>query len=346
MIGSLRAIEAKDIDAVSAFLLKVHQLDAAPNFEPRALNWKYLYPRSEWTGSRGFVLERDRRIIAYGGVLPAVLQLPNGEVCKSCTLIDWAADRTVPAAGVALMNKVLEKAGTMFIIGGTPTARKLLPKIGFRSAGEVTAYARWVRPLREFWIRPKTSRSILRLAHSVAHSIHSKSTSVKDWDSVRVNQFEQSLQILLNRQSASMTFRQRSVETLNYMLKCPALEMSGFLLRRKQAVVGYFILGKMEWEGRLVDILVDSADPQAWELAYATATHAIVNEPKVCRIFAWATAPPLREALLKNGFWLQDKKPIVVRDPRNLLVDALPFDLQLMDGEAAFLVAPGRPRVQ
>jgi hypothetical protein len=336
MIGVLRAIEAKDLGPVATFLLKVHGLDAASNFDTRVLNWKYLSPRSEWTGSRGFVLEKDGRIIAYGGVLPTVFRLPNGDVCKSVTLIDWAAERSVPGAGVALMSKVLQKAGTIFIIGGTPAARKVLPQIGFRGAGDVTAYARWVRPWKEFWIRRKTPRSALRLAHAVAHSICSKGTFVKDWDSELVNKFDGSLQTLLDRRPGSMTFCQRSVESLNYMLKCPAVEMKGFLLRRKQSVMGYFILGKTGWEGRLVDILVDSDDPQAWELACATATHTITNEPEVCRIFAWATAPPLREGLIKSGFWLQDKKPVMVRDPRNALLGAA-LDLQLFDGEGAFL---------
>ena len=231
-------------------------------------------------GSRGFVLEKDGRIIAYGGVLPAVLCLPNGETCKSVTLIDWAAERSVPAAGVILMSKVLAMAGTIFIIGGTPAARKILPKIGFCRAGEIPAYARWARPWREFCMRPKTSRSALRLGHAMAHSVRSKRISVNDWDSVLVDEFDRSLQTLLDRRRTSMTFCQRTVENLNYMLKCPTVEMKAFLLRRKQSVVGYFILGKTKWEGRLVDILVDSAEARDWKVACEIAIQAIIKNLK------------------------------------------------------------------
>jgi hypothetical protein len=121
------------------------------------------------------------------------------------------------------------------------------------------------------------------------------------------------------------------------MLRCPAVEMKGFLLRRNQSVVGYFLLARTGWEGRLLDIFVSSDNPQDWRCAAATATHAIADEPEVCRIFAWAVAPRLRNALVQNGFWQQDEVSIAVRDPRNLLEGAFPASLQMFDGESAYL---------
>jgi hypothetical protein len=336
-MGPLRAIETEDLDDVAKFLFRVHKAaGAAPFVDTRMLEWKYLSPRSDWKGSRGFLLEKDGHIVAYGGLVPALFRLPSGDAVESAAVVDWAAERSVPGAGVILIRKLLDKVSTIFVVAGTPPARQVLPKIGFRHAGVALAYARWVRPWREFQVRPKTFRSVLRLSHGLAHSVRPRRTFVKDWDSIPVNNFDSSLQTLLNKRSSSLTFCQRTVENLNYMLQCPAIKMKGFLLRRKESVVGYFILGQIGWEGRIVDIFVDSELPQDQKAAYATATGAAMCEPDVCRIFAWA-APPLSGALVQNGFWLQDEKPVMICDPRNLLTEAFPIDLQLFEGDNAYL---------
>jgi hypothetical protein len=265
-----------------------------------------------------------------------MFRLPSGDAVESAAVTDWAAERSVPGAGVMLMRKLLDKVSPIFVVAGTPPARQVLPKIGFRHAGVALAYTRWVRPWREFQVRPKTFRSILRLSHGLVHSVRPRHTVVQDWDSIPVNNFDSSLGALLNRRSSSLTFCQRTVENLNYMLQCPAVKMKGFLLRRKESLVGYFILGKTGWEGRIVDIFVDSDQPQDRKAAYATATRTAMCEPGVCRIFAWA-APPFRGALVQNGFWLQDEKPVMICDPKNLLAGAFPIDIQLFEGDNAYL---------
>lgn len=336
MIGALRAIEARDLEDVSEFLIRVRASDADASFAaPRMLEWKYLRPRSEWADSRGFVLEKDGRIVAFGGVIPAELCLSGGGVVKTGTIIDWAADRSVPGVGVIVLTKVLNKTGTMFILGGTQAARDVLPKIGFRSVDGVPAFARWVRPWKEFRTRPKTSRSALRLLHGLSHWRSRR--VVKDWDSVPVKEFSPSLEPLLNRRWNSETFCRRTVENLNYMLQCPAVEMQGFLLRRNKTVVGYFVVAKTGWEARLLDICVGSDQPEDWQSGVSTAVHAVGSDPRVCRIFAWAVAPKLQDCLVQNGFWRQEEKPIVVRDPKNLLAGVFPLNLQMFDGESAYL---------
>src|SRR5689334_3108480 len=105
MTFQLRAMGAADIDLVSRFLLKVNRLDENVNFLPESMRWKYLEPRPDWSGtSRGFLLEKAGRVFAFGGVLPARLGLPDGRNVNSGTLIDWAADSSMPGAGVILMN--------------------------------------------------------------------------------------------------------------------------------------------------------------------------------------------------------------------------------------------------
>lgn len=337
MIGALRAIEHRDVPAVSQFLIRVRGADAKASFaSPPMLEWKYLLPRSEWAESRGFVLEKDGQIVAFGGVIPAQISLPNGDTVKSGTIIDWAADRRVPGAGVIVLNKLLNKTGTMFIPGGTKAARDVLLKVGFRSTEGVPLFALWVRPLKEFWMRPKTCRSALRLLHGISH-FRPRWSQTRDWESVPVKEFDQSLEPILNRHDQSSSFCHRTVENLNYMLRCPAVKMNGFLLCRKGEMVGYFILAKAEWEGRILDICVDSSRKEDWNPALATATRTIASEPEICRILAWAGSPKLRDALVQRGFWQHHETPITFRDPKNVLNRAFPLALQMFDGESAYL---------
>jgi len=347
MSSMLRPIEALDLKKVSEFLLKTHGLTESATFAcPSVLEWKYLLPRSGWTGARGFVLEKKDRIIAYGGVIPAVFKLPSGESIPSATVIDWAADPSVPGAGIILINKLQEQAGPVFVIGGSAASRRVLPKIGFRAAGEISSYSAWVRPWKEFRRRTKSGRSLLRLAHGFTHPMHVDQAPTEGWEATAVEEFESSLQKLLDNRVARLPWCGRTVGDLNYMLLCPAVPMKGFLLRRRGNTVGYFILGNAGWEGRVVDLQLSLDDPKDWKSAYGVAVNAICRCPDICRISAWAM-PPVSDVLLDLGFWLQGTKPILLRDPSNKLARAFPADLQLLDGEAAFLVneEDQKPRV-
>jgi hypothetical protein len=337
MSAMLRPIEAQDLKRVSEFLFQTHGLTQPVTFaHPSVLEWKYLYPRSGRTGTRAFVLEKKGRIIAHGGVVPALFKLPSGESIPSATVIDWAADPSVPGAGIILINKLQAQTGPLFVIGGSEAARRVLPKIGFRAAGEINAYAGWVRPWKEFRLRAKSGRSWLRLAHGLVHPLRPDGMQ-EGWDTLPVEKFDDSIQKLLDNRVARLPWCSRTVEHLNYMLRCPAVKMNGFLLRRRGNTVGYFILGKAGWEGRVVDIQMELDNLSDWKAAYGIAIDTICRDSEICRISAWATSP-VSEVLLELGFWLQGKKPIQVRDPANQLARAFPANLQLLDGEAAFLL--------
>jgi len=335
---SPRPIQNDDLDQVARFLRRVFENESSSFADVGMLDWKYLHPRPGWTGSRGFLIETNDQIVAYGGIVPATFRLSGGGTVSSVAVIDWAADRKAPGAGVVLIKSLLEKAGNIFSIGGSPTTRQILPKIGFHDSGnELLVYARWLRPWREFWLRPKDFRAALRLAHGMADSFRRKPLPAEGWQCVAVSEFAPSLQALLDRTKLSLTFCQRTVGELNYMLRCPSVRMNGYLLQRGGETAGYFILAKTGWEARIVDILVDSAHPEDWRSAYAVASLAAMREPEVCRIRAWATAPVFSRALLHNGFWLQQKLPILVWDPKNALANAFPVNLQMFDGDFAYL---------
>jgi hypothetical protein len=339
MIGSIRATEAADLPALAEFLIRIYQFRPSDHHaDPQFLEWKYLYPRDGWEGSRSYVIEKDGQIAAHCGVCPATLHLPNKITVNSVTLTDWAADPLVPGVGVILYRKLMAMTPVSFVIGGAPATRLIVPRIGFRHVGEALTYAAWLRPWREFQMRRREGRSILRLLHGVTHPARNPMRTNARWDFAAVKEFDDSLMPLLNEAQITWTFCGRTLADLNYVLQCPQLKTQGFLLRRSGQLIGYFILGrgKADWEARLLDLMVNSADADDWNSACSAVTNAARLDPEVCRIRALATIPILSHALAWNGYWRQYKEPIMIHDPANHLSHALPASFQLIDGDSGY----------
>jgi hypothetical protein len=330
----LRPTEQKDLRVLSEFLLRIFKLKPSDfHVDPRLLEWKYLYPRDSWPGGRSYLLEKDGKIIAHCGTCPVTFHLPDGTIVKSITYMDWAADPSTHGAGKTLFTELMKMTPTSFAIGGTSDT--ILPRIGFRLIGKVACYSAWFRPWREFQTRGWTGRSTLRLLHGLTHPAPNYGRACAGWDFAPVNPFDDSLLPILNR-TRPWTFCQRTISDLNHMLKCPNVKMQGFCLRREGQLLGYFILGKAEWEARLLDLMVDSSNTNDWNLACAMVTKAARLDREVCRIRAQASSPILSQALMWNGYWLHDKQSLVLHDPADLLGRALPIDFQLLDGDYGY----------
>lgn len=337
MTTAIRATEHKDLPALAEFLARVYQFDPTDyHADTQLLVWKYLHPSFGWDGSRSYLLERDGEIVAHCGICPVTFHLTDGTTVNSVTMMDWAADPSAPGVGVKLFRKLMEMAPTSFIIGGAPATRLITPRIGFRHVGEALTYAAWLRPWREFRMRPRTCRSVLRLMHGLTHPVRNRHRASAGWEFAPVNQFDDSILPLLNSTSRTWTYCQRTLGDLNHLLKCPHLRMQGFLLKRQGELIGYFVIGKAKWEARILDLMVDSDDGNDWNLACAAVTKAVRFDSQVCRIRAQATFSVFSSALAWNGYWCQYKEPIVIHDPTKALDRAFPVDFQLFDGDSGY----------
>lgn len=337
MTATFRATALDDLPALAKFLIRVYGFDPADHHaDPRLLEWKYLSPSVGRDANRSYLIETDGKIMAHCGICPVTFRRPDGKIVPSATMMDWAADSSAPGVGVRLFRKLMAMSPTSFVVGGAPATRLIVPRIGFRSVGEALTYSVWLRPWREFRERPQTRGSALRLLHGLTHPARNRKRATAGWDSIAIDQFNDSLLPVLNGTKRSWTFCQRSVSDLNHLLKCPHLKMQGYLLRSHGRLLGYFVIGTMEWEARLLDMVVDSADEKDWNVAYAMATVAAQADPAVCRVRLLSTVPILSRALVWNGYWRQYKEPIVLHDPDDVLGRALPASLQLLDNDSGY----------
>jgi len=336
MTTAIRPTEAKDLAALAQFLIRIYKLDPSDHHANLDfLQWKYLRPQPEGEGNRSYVLEKNGQIVAHCGVCQVIFHLRTADILRGVTMMDWAAEPSIPGIGIKLFCHLMEMAPTSFVIGGAPPTRMIVPRLGFRQVGDAPNYSAWLRPWREFRTRPLTGRSTLRLLHGLTHRTRARAARGAEWDCVLVSQFDDSILPLLTNKR-SWTFCQRTLAGLNHLLQCPRPRMQGFLLKRRGGIIGYFVVGIADWEARLLDLVVDSEDAQDWSVACDEVRRAAKLNPEVCRIRALVTVPILRQALELNGYWRQYEEPIMLHDPSHLLDHAFPVGFQFFDSDAGY----------
>src|SRR5437016_5260948 len=121
------------------------------------------------------------------------------------------------------------------------------------------------------------------------------------WEISRVPRFDETTRSVLTSGPRPYGVAERTVAQLNHRLQCPAVATRGYVLRRLDKIEGYAIASVGTWEAKIVDIRLQSDDPQDWAAAYALVTDTLRREPAVCRISALASVPPLRKALEANS---------------------------------------------
>jgi len=347
MTAAIRVTEPEDLDALAQFLTRIYKFGPSDHHaDLDLLEWKYLRPQPQGEGNRSYLLEQKGQIMAHCGICPVTFHLPNATMVKSVTMMDWAADPSAPGTGIRLFRHLMEMAPTSFVIGGAPPTRRIVPRLGFRLMGNAPTYSAWLRPWREFRTRPLTARSTMRLVHGLTHparslkppSLNPRSLNRRraGWELVQVSQFDDSLLPLLNNAKQEWTFCRRTLAGLNHLLQCPRPKMQGFLLRRAGDLAGYFVIGQVDWEARLLDLVVDSTDAKDWDLACALVTQAARLSPAVCRIRALAAFPILRQALQSSDYWYQYQEPIMLYDPSHVLDHAFPVSFQFFDGDSGY----------
>ena len=79
--------------------------DNAPFLDPSNLAWKYYAERSDWPGSRSFVLAEDGRILAHLCAWPFRVMW-NGQIITGFHPVDWAARPEARGSGTQLIRQL------------------------------------------------------------------------------------------------------------------------------------------------------------------------------------------------------------------------------------------------
>lgn len=317
----------------------------APFVNPTLLRWKYFENRPDWAGPRSYVLKQSGHTIAHGCICPLTLTGLKAEI-TSMRVIDWAGSPRVPGSGVLLMKKLAAFTDTVLAPGGSAQTQAVVPKIGFNRIGYLDTYARVIRPWVQFRTYPPNQgwKAPIRLIRNAAWSFSAFSATPRDWSAARISTFDPSMASVVDGLRAGMfTPAKRSIEMLNYMLRCPGALFTAFLLFRAEQMCGYFVLSRLGGQSRITDVRVNSGNAADWRDAYGMAVRSAAEDPHTCEVMAVASCPAIADALRRNGFRLRRREPIFFLDPKNLLIREAPLNIQLLDGDECYLYDPAYP---
>ncbi|HXM43464.1 MAG TPA: hypothetical protein VN924_19665 [Bryobacteraceae bacterium] len=306
-------------------------------FQADVLRWKCFAPHPFWEGSRGYALRYKGKIAAFGCVVPCRFLTGSGTVA-SCNVIDWAASKAVPGAGIMLYRHIQGLTGTMINIGGTEDARQVLPRIGFHAGAEIHHYTRVLRPWRYFrmadrkdWKSPlrlaRDYRELRRAARDAGHGL--TAWRVDSFDGMATGTFP-------DPAFTQQVVCARTPESLNYFLACPAATMDAYLLVRGQTRAGYFLLGRVGYQYRIADLWIRSADAQEWAEAYAAAAAIARADPHITEVTVAASSPLQIAAIQRAGYRRTHSEPVFVSDPGSMLGGRNDLAVSLLENDGFY----------
>ena len=305
-------------------------------FQADVLRWKCFVPHPFWEGSRGYALRYQGEIAAFGCVVPCRFLTGVGTV-SSCNVIDWAASKAVPGAGIMLYRHIHGIAGAMINIGGTADACNVLPKIGFHVRAERHRYARVLHPWLHFRRARRDWKSPLRLVRDLRELGRALRDPGQALTARRVNSFDGAPpEVFPDPSVTRQVVCARTPELLGYFLACPAAKMEAYLLERDHSPVGYFLLSRVACQRRIADLWIHSPDGHAWTEAYATATATARADPQISEVTAAVSWPLAASALQQVGYRRTHAEPVFVLDPDRRLGDRNDLALSLLENDGYY----------
>ena len=306
-------------------------------FQEDVLRWKCFAPHPFWEGSRGYALRYQDRIAAFGCVVPCRFLTGSGSVA-SCNVIDWAASKTVPGAGIMLYRHIASLAGTMINIGGTADARQILPRIGFQARADIHHYTRVVRPWHHLMLAERKDwKSPLRLARDYRELARSSLPAGRTLAVRRVSNFDAlPAGVFPDPCVTRQVICARTATSLGYFLNCPAANVEGYVLERNGTPAGYFLLSRSGHQCRIADLWLQPARPQDWAAAYSSAVAAAAVNAHTVQVTAAASHQPQIEALRQAGFRHTHSEPVFVHDPDRRLGDPSGLALSFLENDGFY----------
>ncbi len=330
-IGCLNFAEVRE------FLRSVFgELDEG-RFGDEFLDWKLIRPHPYYTGARGFLRRaKDGRPAAYGALIPLRFLTPRG-VVPGGHVIDWAASRLVPGAGIRMYREIAAEAGGVAIgIGGSADTREILPRIGAAKRGSVYHYTHVVRP----WTRARRGRrdwkSPLRLLRDLRWAVPPGKPG-EEWKISAVTRFSERHQGLLPSVGAAdeIILTERSPALLNYWLDCPGIGLRGYVVECAGHEEGYFLLATVGRAARVVDFW--TPHNAAWQPLLRCALAQARAEESADEVTVMTSHPDAMRVLDGMGLRKSGPNTVFLLDPGQKVPEGLPIALTMTDYDGFYL---------
>jgi hypothetical protein len=333
-----RDTSPQDAPAVAAFLQRIFELAPGdPLVDPRHLRWKCWEPRPDWPGSRGYLLASQDRIVAHGIAVP-LLCLDSRRRLRMFHLTDWAADPQSVGSGVILLKRIATMVDAVVVAGGSEIAQRVLPALGFTVCGEITRFARPLRPLRRLKGQKFSLRAGAQAARGLLWSWQAPPARTRGWAASRIAPEQlASAAIPWPRPAQGAAIFERTAEMVAHFLKCPAAQMELYSVAQDGLSRGYFLLAYAPGQARIADFYSCGEDRESWRILIELAVAQARRNPAVAEVVAIGSDPITRQALVDCGFHARGSYPLRLLPARGIEFPSLPVRLHRIDSDAAYL---------
>ncbi|WP_165246941.1 acetyltransferase [Paludisphaera soli] len=345
MSVSIRPLAEADLPALSRFLTAGFHTPADAEFAAvDVLRWKFLDARDDAPGPRSFVaIDESGAIVGHVGLCPTAFAAPGlAEPIPALHMIDWLGSREHRSVGASLMRRAHEAAPVQFGLGGSDAGRAVIKRGGYEPMPPVLVFDRLLSPLRRLRAGGLAPKSAARALRDVARSlVHRPRPAGLRLQLEPVSTFGPEVAEVVRGASRFAVVTARTPGRLDLALRYPRRPPSGFLLRESGGGVrGFAVLNVLPQDagrtalGRVVDLLMDDDDPDAWHAALLLLSAELARRgADVARVFA---APPwTAEALRRAGFVMRHPLELSLRDRRELLPHA-PFYLTPIEADYGY----------
>jgi len=338
MTSQFRSTSPQDAPAVAAFFERIFDLDPnLPLIAPGHLHWKCWEDRSDWAGSRGYVITKEGAIVAHLAVVPLSC-IGGPEHLKMIHLIDWAADPTAVGSGSILLAQVAQLADAVLAVGGSDMAQEVLAALDFKTCGEVTKFVRPLRPLRRLAGQKPSLRLIAQFARSLAWSVLAPSVPTEAWMAIRIAPEQlMSHSIPWPRPQGGSVIFERNADAIAYFLKCPVTPMELYSVAKEGVCRGYFLLAHAPGQTRIADFYVDSEGREDWRALVELAVLEAQRSPMAAEVVAMGSDYVTRQTLLDCGFHARGNPLLRLLAGKGIELPKGSIRFQMIDSDAAYL---------
>lgn len=332
MTGAFRPSRIGDEPAITALMSRAFSArEDDPTFEHGIMHWKYWGPREDWSEPRSYVIERDGRIMAHAGLWPVSIPALGPGTRPGVHMIDWAWDPQVPAAGLEVVQELIDRFSFVLMIGGTQMALDVLPKLGFRKVADAVLLARPIRPFGHTLHHPtKDVRLPVRLARNVLWSRSPARPSHAGWQALPADTGEA---------LSGAVLRERDERFFRYLARCPAAPCTLFKIVAERATEGYFALTTVEGQARIAGLWMNDPSPEQSRIGFELAQKAALLHTDAYEIVArrssQGSAPAERAGMRPRG-----ASPVLFYG-KTVHAKAIPLEFQLADNDTLFMYGLG-----
>lgn len=301
---------------------------------PEVLTWKYWVPRGDWNGPRSYIFEEEGAPIAHGGIWPVLIGSGADEV-RGCQVIDWAAAKGSPGAGVYLMREISHSLDFIQAVGGTDMTRRVLPAIGFSERAQVWRGARPLRPLRQILSHQTRNWKLApRLARNWIWSRSPVAPPAANWT---VEQIEPQHLVGNATEGSPPRFSHRTKEFFEHYLKCPIGRMTLHQIRDASGPQGHFVLIVLHGQARLAGVWLRETTREAWRTTFLLAQQVAASFPDAYEFLAAGTRGESEQAAVEAGLRIVGDAPVFLLNQGRQLSLTSDYQFQLCDNDEAFL---------